>query len=644
VELETVHQPIVGGTPDSGHPAVGAVVMNFFLCSGTLVSPKIVLTAAHCVLPNDPIKKISLGPSTNQATEILSVSKVIPHPQYGQQVVDGWTLNIHDIAVVVLSSAAKTTPMKYRTTSINGMEGAPVTFVGFGVTVPGNSGTTGTKMKVASSIGKVNAHGFFNYTTPGNPKNTCTGDSGGPAILNQGGVDEVISVVSGGDEGCVKDGFNTRVDVHASWIQGLIQQYDGGGADPVCGNGICETGENAGNCAFDCSGGGACGEVSFEGCCTGEVLKWCENDQVNEMDCAAAGKPSCGWNAGANFYDCGTDGAADPSGTHPKECGGGGPGPVCGNGTCESGESESSCPADCGGGAGDCGDGVCGSGENFNSCAADCLQNDCGQHTFAGCCLGELVKWCEAGQLKMINCETNASCGWNADGGFYDCGTDGGSDASGQNPKACPGGSSPVCGNGSCEQGETSESCPGDCGSGTAVCGNSLCEEGENAQSCPGDCGSAGPVCGDGTCDEGESLLTCPADCATGPTCGDGVCGVGEDENSCPGDCGSSGDPVCGDDKCETGETSKSCPADCEEEVPPDPCGDRACADDETCFTCPVDCGGCDDEGGGGGDGCSMSHAPQPGRSAAWALLLLATLALLLLTRRHLSEIRNSPE
>ena len=45
----------------------------------------------------------------------------------------------------------------------------------------------------------------------------------------------------------------------------------------------------------------------------------------------------------------------------------------CGNGYCESGESASNCPGDCGGGGGEvCGNDYCGSGENVSNCPEDC--------------------------------------------------------------------------------------------------------------------------------------------------------------------------------------------------------------------------------------------------------------------------------
>ncbi|AKF09894.1 hypothetical protein [Sandaracinus amylolyticus] len=114
--------------------------------------------------------------------------------------------------------------------------------------------------------------------------------------------------------------------------------------------------------------------------------------------------------------------------------------------------------------------------------------------------------------------------------------------------------SCPVCGNGSCESGETASSCASDC-TGGPQCGNGSCEPGESAASCASDCASA-PVCGDGLCEPGEGA--CAADCGVGPRCGNGVCEAGESAASCPPDCAIG--PVCGDGVCEPGE---ACPGDC---------------------------------------------------------------------------------
>jgi len=85
-----------------------------------------------------------------------------------------------------------------------------------------------------------------------------------------------------------------------------------------CG-GSCGTCQSPAVCDANgrCTGGG-CGAITLQGCCTGEILSYCENGQLNTLDCAQS--PSCGWSAANSFYDCNTDGGADPSGTYLKAC------------------------------------------------------------------------------------------------------------------------------------------------------------------------------------------------------------------------------------------------------------------------------------------------------------------------------------
>lgn len=98
----------------------------------------------------------------------------------------------------------------------------------------------------------------------------------------------------------------------------------------------------------------------------------------------------------------------------------------------------------------------------------------------------------------------------------------------------------PVCGDGTCAQSETHDSCPEDCEPPPPECGNGECEESENHISCPEDCEPPPPVCGDGACDAEETFESCPEDCEPPPVvCGDGVCesNRGETYQDCPEDC-----------------------------------------------------------------------------------------------------------
>lgn len=70
------------------------------------------------------------------------------------------------------------------------------------------------------------------------------------------------------------------------------------------------------------------------------------------------------------------------------------------------------------------------------------------------------------------------------------------------------------------------------------------------------------PFCGDGACNGGESTATCPQDC--GSSCGDGVCNGGETSGNCPEDCGGGGGGWCGDGTCSFDEgLACNCEVDC---------------------------------------------------------------------------------
>ena len=97
--------------------------------------------------------------------------------------------------------------------------------------------------------------------------------------------------------------------------------------------------------------GRPCEGVSFEGCCDGDVLQYCEDNTLLTLDCSTS--PSCGWNAQSGYYDCGGDGSEEPSGASPILC------PNVCYPTCS---PENACGDDgCGGSCGECAEGqACG--------------------------------------------------------------------------------------------------------------------------------------------------------------------------------------------------------------------------------------------------------------------------------------------
>lgn len=105
------------------------------------------------------------------------------------------------------------------------------------------------------------------------------------------------------------------------------------------------------------------------------------------------------------------------------------------------------------------------------------------------------------------------------------------------------------CGDATCNNSETCSSCPGDCG---GCCGNGVptdagenCDDGNtlSGDGCSSTCQTE--ICGDATCNAGESCTSCPGDC--GSCCGNRVIDVNE---SC--DDGANGDNTDGcNDSCQ---------------------------------------------------------------------------------------------
>lgn len=125
-------------------------------------------------------------------------------------------------------------------------------------------------------------------------------------------------------------------------VEGTCGGVEGGYAGPCDTDGDC-TGP-ALVCDFnDCDIGTPCGELTYEGCCAGDRVRYCEEGRVQVVAC----EDGCGWSDNG-YYDCGGSGP-DPGGAHPIEC----------PDTCVPACAARACGDDgCGGSCGTCGSGA----------------------------------------------------------------------------------------------------------------------------------------------------------------------------------------------------------------------------------------------------------------------------------------------
>lgn len=233
-EVALQESGIVGGTKDTGHPAV-AVIYNSsqgYLCTGSLIDDQVLLTAAHCVADDLNASHYEIAGGTDPfgieggfASWVVGAYSVHAHPQYDDQQL------VHDIGIIVLDEAPPVNPMSWQSVVDHDVYavGTPFTAVGYGIT-SGDGGAggddSGIKRKVDMTIDERYADAFVYGTTT---KNTCSGDSGGPALVTIDSKLTVIGVVSYGDQDCAQYGVDMRTDDNADFIS----SFAGAGPAPT---------------------------------------------------------------------------------------------------------------------------------------------------------------------------------------------------------------------------------------------------------------------------------------------------------------------------------------------------------------------------------------------------------------------------
>jgi len=216
---------IVGGAETRGYPTVGALLYRGAMhCSGTVVGPRTVLTAGHCLYGYDKDELTFVtGFNVYAPTRSLRVTEaVIPLGEEGFHYSDRPLAD--DLGLVYLDGELGTASGVHvgspKLASLR-ESSYPLTFVGFGYdVVEGDLTGAGVKRQVEMPISAL-ADRTFRYEVPGS--NTCNGDSGGPAFVRKGNSLVVAGITSAGDVNCTQYGIDTRVDAYGAWIQRRIR-------------------------------------------------------------------------------------------------------------------------------------------------------------------------------------------------------------------------------------------------------------------------------------------------------------------------------------------------------------------------------------------------------------------------------------
>jgi len=219
---------MVGGAPaDAAATAVVTIVGsrgNF--CTGALIAPDLVLSAAHCTLPGATYKIVDYD--AGKQPRLRDVKRVSAHPDFNVQ---GILAHRASADVALLHLAA---PMTGRSAAALGAPRAPLaagngfTVSGIGVTVQGD-GRSGGVVRSAALVatgqpGTLQIRLVDPATNNARPGlGACTGDSGAPVFESQNGRPTIIGVVSwstgaGNVAGCGGLTGVTPLTLYRDWI------------------------------------------------------------------------------------------------------------------------------------------------------------------------------------------------------------------------------------------------------------------------------------------------------------------------------------------------------------------------------------------------------------------------------------------
>jgi secreted trypsin-like serine protease len=219
--LAVSRAPIVGGDLDVGDPAVVALAADtLVLCSGTLVAPRSVLTAGHCAAPlGEGVPYFALfGADASHPTQRIRLGRQVVHPSYTGEG------NPFDLAVVELTVASAVAPVPLASAELAPEDvGRTLRHVGFGVSDEVTNEGRGLKRQVSYPLNRLEPQQIWSGA-PG--KQTCSGASGGPALLvSPAGVEELVAVVSDGPS-CHEDGADARVDTVGAWVRDTFAAWE----------------------------------------------------------------------------------------------------------------------------------------------------------------------------------------------------------------------------------------------------------------------------------------------------------------------------------------------------------------------------------------------------------------------------------